>query len=165
MDFEQEKVLNRLIKENDVQDNTEKIKTMKHSSKIRSDVAVIQNIKRKLRTRDFKALDKEAIHKCSFLYTNYPNIYNKLLKDEIDIKVLYTFLDELAKIENGVQNQHEASYNIGMLLKSMYVDKKIGIESQEKSIDDSKKKTKPAHKLSYSEYKQGVIDKRFDKVI
>ena len=165
MDSEQEKVLNRLIKENDVQDNTEKIKTMKHSSKIRSDVAVIQNIKRKLRTRDFKALDKEAIHECSFLYTNYPNIYNKLLKDEIDIKVLYTFLDELAKIENGDQNQHEASYNIGMLLKSMYVDKKIGIESQEKSIDDSKKKTKPAHKLSYSEYKQGVIDKRFDKVI
>ena len=57
MDSEQEKVLNRLIKENDVQDNTEKIKTMKHSSKIRSDVAVIQNIKRKLRTRDLKALD------------------------------------------------------------------------------------------------------------
>ena len=165
MDSEQEKVLNRLIKENDVQDNTEKIKTMKHSSKIRTDVAVIQNMKRKLRTRDFKALDKEAIHKCSFLYTNYPNIYNKLLKDEIDIKVLYTFLDELAKIENGDQNQHEASYNIGMLLKSMYVDKKIGIESQEKSIDSSKKKTKAMHKLSYSEYKKGGIDKRFDKAI
>jgi hypothetical protein len=44
MDAEQEKVLNRLIKENDVQDNTEKIKSLKHSSKIRNDVAVIQNI-------------------------------------------------------------------------------------------------------------------------
>ena len=95
MDVEQERVLNRLIKENDVQDNTEKIISLKHSSKIRNDVAVIQNAKRKLRTRDFKTLDQEVIHKCSFLFTNYPNIYNKLLKDEIDIKVLYTFLDPM----------------------------------------------------------------------
>tara|TARA_Y100000389_G_C17343980_1_gene454867 strand:- start:430 stop:891 length:462 start_codon:yes stop_codon:yes gene_type:complete len=148
MDSEQEKVLNRLIKENDVQDNTEKIKTLKHSSKIRSDVAVIQNIKRKMKTRDFKSLDKEAIHKCSFLYTNYPNIYNKLLKDEINIKIMYTFLDELAKIETGSQNQHEASYNVGMLLKSLYVDKKIGNEPNE----SSKKKTKKSNNLSYAEY-------------
>ena len=34
MNSEQEKVLNRLIKENDVQDNTEKIKTLKHSPKL-----------------------------------------------------------------------------------------------------------------------------------
>ena len=77
-------------------------------------------MKRKLKTKDFKTLDKEAIHKCSFLYSNYPNIYNKLLKDEIDIKTLYTFLDELAKIENGEQNQHEASYNIGLCL-NLYI--------------------------------------------
>lgn len=154
MDAEQEKVLNRLIKENDVQDNTDKIKSLRHSPKIRNDVAVIQNIKRQLKTKDFAKLDKEAIHKCSFLYANYPNIYNKLLKDEIDIKVLYTFLDELAKIENGDQDQHEASYNIGMLLKSMYVDKKIGLDSKDKSNDSSKKKRKKASKLSYAEYKE-----------
>lgn len=154
MDAQQEKVLNRLIKENDVQDNTDKIKSLRHSPKIRNDVAVIQNIKRQLKTKDFAKLDKEAIHKCSFLYANYPNIYNKLLKDEIDIKVLYTFLDELAKIENGDQDQHEASYNIGMLLKSMYVDKKIGLDSKDKSNDSSKKKRKKTSKLSYAEYKE-----------
>lgn len=154
MNSEQEKVLNRLIEENNVQDNTEKIKTLKHSSKIRNDVAIIQNIKRKMKTRDFKSLDKEAIHKCSFLYTNYPNIYNKLLKDEINIKILYTFLDELAKIETGSQNQHEASYNIGMLLKSLYVDKKIGNDSKQKSNETSKKKTKKTTNLSYAEYKE-----------
>lgn len=154
MDAQQEKVLNRLIKENDVQDNTDKIKSLRHSPKIRNDVAVIQNIKRQLKTKDFAKLDKEAIHKCSFLYANYPNIYNKLLKDEIDIKVLYTFLDELAKIENGDQDQHEASYNIGMLLKSMYVDKKIGLDSKDKSNDSSKKKRKKTSNLSYAEYKE-----------
>ena len=159
MDSEQEKVLNRLIKENDVQDNTEKIKSLKHSSKIRSDVAVIQNVKRQMKTKDFGKLDKEAIHKCSFLYSSYPNIYNKLLKDEIDIKVLYTFLDELAKIENGCQNQHEASYNIGMLLKAMYVDKKIGVDSKDKTNDSSKRKKKKTSELSYSEYKEKFDEK------
>jgi hypothetical protein len=159
MNSEQEKVLNRLIKENDVQDNTEKIKSLKHSAKIRNDVAIIQNIKRQSKTKDFQTLDKEAIHKCSFLYTNYPNIYNKLLKDEIDIKILYTFLDELAKIETGSQNQHEASYNIGMLLKSLYVDKKIGNESSaSKSSSKKKSKSNPTksktNNLSYAEYKK-----------
>jgi len=163
MNSEQEKVLNRLIKENDVQDNTEKIKSLKHSSQIRNDIAVIQNIKRQNKSKDFKTLDEEAIHKCSFLYKNYPNIYNKMLKDEIDIKVMYTFLDELSKIENGTQNQHEASYNIGMLLKSLYVDKKIGVDSsssnQKNSKSNPKKKKKGLLKpskshMSYAEYKK-----------
>jgi len=156
MNSEQEKVLNRLIEENNVQDNTEKIKTLKHSSKIRNDVAIIQNVKRKMKTRDFKTLDKEASSKCSFLYTNYPNIYNKLLKGEVDIKIMYTFLDELAKIENGTQNQHEASYNIGMLLKSLYIDKQIGIDSKEtKGKKDKKdKRAKKVNNLSYAEYKE-----------
>ena len=75
------------------------------------------------------------------------------MKDEIDIKTLYTFLDELAKIENGEQNQHEASYNIGTLLKSLYIDKKIGNESKDKS----EKKTK-VKKLSYAEYKKTTLN-------
>ena len=156
MNSEQEQVLNRLIKENDVQDNTEKIKSLKHSSKIRNDIAIIQNIKRQMKTRDFKTLDKEAIRKCSFLYTNYPNIYNKLLKDQIDIKVMYTFLDELAKIENGTQNQHEASYNIGMLLKSLYIDKKIYNQNEKTNNEKGKKNNqkKKTNNISYAEFKE-----------
>tara|TARA_Y100000389_G_C17367968_1_gene467385 strand:- start:393 stop:863 length:471 start_codon:yes stop_codon:yes gene_type:complete len=153
MDSEQEKVLNRLIEENNVQDNTEKIKELKHSFKIRNDVAIIQNIKRKMKTRDFKTLDTEASNKCSFLYINYPNIYNKLLKGEVDIKIMYTFLDELAKIENGTQNQHEASYNIGILLKSLYIDKQIGIDSKE-TKGKKDKNGKKVNNLSYAKYKE-----------
>lgn len=153
MDSDQAKVLNRLIKENDVQDNTKTIKSLKHSSKIRKDVAIIQNIKRQNRSKDFKTLDKEAIRKCSFLYTNYPNIYNKLLKDQIDIKVMYTFLDELAKIEDGSQNQHEASYNIGMLLKSLYVDKKI-YNQNEKTNNEKDKPKMRSNNISYAEFKE-----------
>jgi len=60
-----------------------------------------------------------------FLFKNYTIIYNKLLKNDLDIKILYQFLDVLESVENGENDQHEASYTIGMLLKKIYVDKKL----------------------------------------
>lgn len=145
MNSEQEKVLEQLIKENNVQDNTENIKNAKKSNKIRKDVAIIQNLKLQNNSKDFEKLNREAIVKCSFLNTNYPNIYQKLLKDEINIEILYKFLDELEYIETGKQTQHEASYNIGMLLKSLYIDKEL-------HNIDTKKQKKNIKKITYSEY-------------
>lgn len=150
MNPEQQKVLDEMIKENDTVDNTNYIQEVRHSDKIRKDVAIIQNIKRQFKTKDFKILDKEANSKCGFLFLHYPNIYNKLLKDQIDINILYQFLQELEGIEKGKQNQHEASYKIGMLLKQLYVDKKIGKE-EKKIKKENKKENK---KISYAEYKK-----------
>uniref|UniRef100_A0AB39JEF8 Uncharacterized protein n=1 Tax=Florenciella sp. virus SA2 TaxID=3240092 RepID=A0AB39JEF8_9VIRU len=125
MDSNQEKVLQEMIKEHNVQDNTSNIRTRRDSMKIRNDVIKIQNIKRRIKTNNPKKIKEEIDDKCPFLQTYYPSIYEKLILNEIHIKTLYLFLDELEKIENGTLNQHEASYNIGMLLKSMYIDKKI----------------------------------------
>lgn len=149
MNDEQKEHLNKMIQANNTKDNTNMIKELCHSPKIRRDVSTIQNIKRKTHSKDFNVLDKEArSQNCVFLFTHYPNIYNKLLKDEIQIKVLYSFLDELESIEKGNQTQHEASYRIGMLLKEMYIDKKIDLEKENK-----RKNMKPTKKISYEEYK------------
>ena len=43
---------------------------------------------------------KSRSQDCSSVYP-LSNIYNKLLKDEIQIKILYKFLDELERIEKG----------------------------------------------------------------
>ncbi len=153
MNQDQQLLLNRMIKENDTQDNTCKIQSLKHSQKIRRDVSIIQNIKRKNHCNDFKTLDNEAQAKgCGFLFKHYPNIYNKLLKNQIQIKILYRFLDELEKIEKGQQNQHEASYKIGLLLKEMYIDKKIDVK-KESSTNQSTTKRR-VKKITYEEYKK-----------
>lgn len=150
MNDEQKEQLNKMIQANDTKDNTSMIQELCHSSKIRRDVSVIQNIKRKTHSKLFSVLDKEARSQdCGFLFTHYPNIYNKLLKDEIQIKILYKFLDELERIEKGKQNQHEASYRIGMLLKEMYVDKKIDMEKERKT-----KNLKIKKNISYEDYKK-----------
>lgn len=152
MDSEQQKILNQMIKENNTQDNTQAIRDKKHSMLIRKDIAKIQNIKRKLKSKDFKTLDMVASKQCGFLFTFYQNIYNKMLKDEINIKIMYSFLDELESIEKGKQNQHEASYKIGMLLKQLYIDKKIDTKLEEKGKDNKEKKLEKPKKISYEEY-------------
>ena len=152
MDDQQRLVLQEMITKNNVQDNTDKIRTLKHSSQIRKDVANICNIKRKVKSKNFKTLDKECIRKCGFLFRYYPNIYNKLLKDELNIQILYRFLDALQSIEDGTRDQHEASYEIGMLLRQLYIEKKIDM-SKEKSSKSSQPIRK-SKKISYEEFKK-----------
>ncbi len=157
MNTEQKEVLNEMIDKNDTKDNTSLIQEMKHSERIRKDVSKIQNIKRNMKTNNFAALDKEAqAQKCGFLFKHYPNIYNKLLKGEIQIKILYRFLDELESIEKGKQNQHEASYRIGLLLKEMYVDKRIDMDKETKELP--KKTKKMVSSMSYEEYKKTLTN-------
>ncbi|ADX05906.1 hypothetical protein 162322466 [Organic Lake phycodnavirus 1] len=125
MDDSQRLKLQEMIHTNQTSDNTEEIRTLKHSKQIRSDVMKIQQMKHKMKTTHFKTLDNALQKECFFLFKNYTIIYNKLLKNDLDIKILYQFLDVLESVENGENDQHEASYTIGMLLKKIYVDKKL----------------------------------------
>jgi hypothetical protein len=139
--------LQDLIKENNVQDNTDNIRTLKHSKLIRDDVDKIIIILNNLNTDDFKILDNACLPHCSFLFKNYTNIYNKLLKKQIDLTILHRFLNCLKSIEDGDQTQHEASYEIGTLLKSLYIDTKIYDEPKMREGGD----------LSWAEYKSMII--------
>jgi hypothetical protein len=66
--------------------------------------------------------DNICIEQCSFLFTNYTDIYNKIKKDELDLNIFMQFLEILKMIEDGKLNQHEAAYNVGVLLKKLYID-------------------------------------------
>jgi hypothetical protein len=67
------------------------------------------------------------------------------LKNDLDVTILYTFLDVLESIENGNRDQHEASYEIGTLLKKIYIDKKIEDAPQTNFIS-------PVENISWKEY-------------
>ena len=49
----------------------------------------------------------------------------KLENDELDLEIFSKFLNALKSIEDGECDQHEASYNIGSLLKTMYIDSAV----------------------------------------
>ena len=68
-----------------------------------------------------------------------------MIRDQIDLVIFYKFLHYLKKIEDGELTFYQASYEIGCLLKNMYVDP---IVEKEKQID---KKVKD---ISWDDYKK-----------
>ncbi len=147
---DQQQLLQKMIRENNTENTTQKIREAKHSGKIRKDISIMNNVKRKLKTKNVKKLENECQAQCNFLFLHYPIIYNKMLRDQIDLKIMYQFLDVLESIEVGKRDQHEASYEIGMLLKRLYVDKKLDL-NKEKKREEKNIKSK---KISYEEFKK-----------
>ena len=113
--------LQKMIKANNVEDQTELIRELKHSHLLQNDINNLIMLKAKHRNNQDK-INEEGMSECGFLFTYYTDIYNKIRKDEIDLKILNQFLNILRRIEDGEIDQHEGSFIIGTLLKELYVD-------------------------------------------
>ena len=113
--------LQNMIKANDVEDQTQLIRDLKHSVVLKKDIATLLSLKKK-HGDDSESLNLECMIECSFLFTYYTDIYNKIRKDEIDLNILDRFLNVLGQIEDGDLDQHEGSFVVGTLLKELYVD-------------------------------------------
>jgi len=121
MDENQKLHLQKMIAVNNVEDTTELIRKLKHSHILRNDVNNLIMLKAKY-IDDLETLHLEAMVECTFLFTYYTDIYNKVKKDEIDLKILFKAFDVLRDIEDGIIDQHAGAYQFGMLLKEIYVD-------------------------------------------
>jgi|TARA_B110000285_G_scaffold233302_1_gene306665 hypothetical protein len=143
MNKKEKEILNEMINKNNTIDNTETIREKKISKILRKEIAFIENIKKQ--HLDKKKIKFETQKCCPTLINDYNNIYTKILENKINYNILYNFLNELEKIEKNELNQHEASYNIGKLLKKIYIDPEIDILSSKKNISPKN--------ISYSEYK------------
>ena len=115
--------LQQMITENTVEDQTGLIRDLKHSEILREEINKLVLLKSKYENQE--DLNLEGMIECNFLFTYYTDIYNKVRKDEIDYTILFQFLDVLKKIEDGLVDQHEGSFEVGTLLKKLYVDSAI----------------------------------------
>jgi hypothetical protein len=115
--------LKNLIKESDCEDNTNSIRELKHSVLIRNDIRKLENLKKV--NSDLLSLQELAKMECSFLYNNYMDIFNKILKNEIDLQIMSKFLIVLKMIEDGKVDQHEGSAMVGQILKELYLDSAV----------------------------------------
>ena len=121
MDDNQRLHLQKMITANNVEDNTDLIRQLKHSHILREDVNNLIMLKSKY-FDDPNKINLEGMTECTFLFTYYTDIYNKIRKDEIDLKILFNALDVLRDIEDGKMDQHEGAFEFGNLLKKIYVD-------------------------------------------
>jgi hypothetical protein len=123
----QEKIdLKKLIgKMDDYEDNTHGIRQMKHSDDIRKDILKMEELKKEhteLRKTDPFAFSQLCESECIFLFYKYTDIYNRLLKDEVDLTIMNKALNVLKRIEDGEIDQQEGSVMVGKLFHEMYVD-------------------------------------------
>jgi len=121
MDDSQRLQLKKMLDANNTEDQTETIRKLKHSHLLIEDIRALQQLKFK-HEGDLLKVHDDAVTMCTFLYTNYTDIYNKVKNDEIDLPLLNQFLNVLQRIESGEMDQHEASYLIGTILKEIYID-------------------------------------------
>jgi hypothetical protein len=147
--------LQNMIKANNVEDQTTLIRELKHSEILKNDIQTILVLKKK-HGNDQDALNMECMCECSFLFNYYTDIYNKIRKDEIDLAILYRFLDVLKQIEDGQVDQHEGSFIVGTLLKELYVDsalKKAEKLDKEHETEEKKVVVEPLN-VSWSSFKK-----------
>jgi hypothetical protein len=92
---------------------------------------------------------------CPFLFNYYTDIYNKIRKDEINLQILFKFVDMLKRIEDGELNQHEGSFLIGTLLKELYVDSalKKAEKLDEKEEEKEKEPMREGLQISWKDFK------------
>lgn len=147
--------LQKMISENNVEDQTNLIRELKHSHKLAADIRALQQVKVRF------AGNKEAIHEngsqeCQFLYKYYTDIYNKVKNDEIDLVLLNRFLNVLRTIEDGEVDQHEGSFIVGTILKEIYIDSalKKGDKLDAEHKTDTPLPVVPTHHVSWSEWRK-----------
>lgn len=147
----EQKQLKKLIKEHNVEDNTMQIRKEKNSIRLKEDIVRMRlyhtqykDLKRTNRTE----FDAKLSNECSFLMENYPEIYTKLKNDQIDYGVLMKFVELIARIERGECDEHNAAFEAGKLLKSMYIDTVVNTHEG----PDTAPETNKGKNISWAQY-------------
>jgi hypothetical protein len=150
--------LQKMINESECDDNTDHIRNVKHSVLIRDDIRKLDTFKqanRSLQVRDFDKFMDKASDECPFLYTNYTDIFNRIVKDELDLEIMTKLLMVLKMIEDGKVDQHEGSVMVGKVLKELYIDsalKRCEHLDEEHTVDEISMTDQK--NISWKDYKQ-----------
>jgi hypothetical protein len=151
--------LKRLIADSNFEDNTANIRKLKHSGLMRKDIQKILQLKSKhvrLIRNDFDGFTKLCSSQCNFLFSHYTDIFNRVLKDELDLSILGSVIDILSKIEDGEVDQMKGSTEVGELLKKMYIDSALKTGDKINSNHQDTNKEHVFHEsktLSWREFK------------
>lgn len=148
--------LEKMIQANNPDDNTNQIRILKHSNLIKDDVQTLLRLKHeysRLVKTNPEQFDAICTHRCSFLFNNYTDIFNKVKKDEINLSILNDLLTLLKQIEDCKVGQHEASVEVGKLLKQIYVDSALKKSEKFDKKTHVNKDSTIVKKISWDQYK------------
>lgn len=138
----------------DYQDNTEYIRKIKHSVKLRDDIRRLDQLKKEMMNTNPDYFLEKCREECVFLYNNYTDIFNRLVKDEIDMSIMTQLLTILKMIEDEKIDQNDGSILIGKILKNLYLDSALKHgDNLDKQYSKSVTETIKHKTVSWKEYK------------
>jgi hypothetical protein len=150
--------LKKMIDESECENNTDYIRKVKHSVLIRDDFRTIDSLKKSesaLNPDEFMSLCQST---CPFLYNNYTDLFNRHVKNEIDLTIMTKLLTVLKLIEDGKTDQHEASVMVGKILKELYIDSAVKrADNLDKEHEEQKPKTVDGSAISWKDYKNKTV--------
>jgi len=130
-------------------DMTNNIREIKHSVQLRKAIDHMIQFKQEnheLLKTDKVLFEQRLMTENSFLFMNYMELYNLLLKNEMNMSIMNELLSCLESIETGECDQTEASVRVGTLLKTIYIDTLIK--------DTPEKESYPTKEISWTQYKE-----------
>ena len=146
------------MKESDAQDNTDYIRRIKHSEKIRDDIRKLDTLRKTNQIlydenrEEFTKLAKDA---APFLFQNYTDIFNKMVANELDLVIMTRLLSVLKMIEDKKVDQHEGSVLVGKVLKELYVDSALKrCDNLDKQYEKPKEDKPEPKAISWGEWKK-----------
>ena len=151
--------LQKMVNEMGSEDNTDHIRKVKHSIVLRDEIRKLDTFKQKhveMQRNDKDRFMELCRDETPFLYNNYTDIFNRLIKDELNLEIMTKLLIVLKLIEDGKVDQNEGSVMVGKVLKELYVDSAL---KQAEHLDTKASATeKPAlstssNPISWKEYK------------
>ncbi len=163
MDISNDERLNlkKMAGEMGYQDNTDNIRRLKHSVKIRNNIIRIEALKKEFSTLRSQSPEQffNIVHtECSFLYDNYMDIFTRVMKDEIDVVIMHKFLIVLKLIEDGQLDQEQGSIMIGRQLKDLYLDSAVRhADNLDKEREGEVVAPVEGKSISWKDFKRGDI--------
>tara|TARA_B100001057_G_scaffold500689_2_gene617189 strand:+ start:1299 stop:1790 length:492 start_codon:yes stop_codon:yes gene_type:complete len=148
--------LQKMINESECDDNTDQIRELKHSIIIRDNLRKLDTFKKAnttlKHTNEIEYIE-QAKAVSPFLFNSYTDIFNRLMKDELDLEIMTKLLIVLKLIEDGKVNQHEGSVMVGKVLKELYVDSALKRGDNLNAENDSEPAPSVGKPISWKEYK------------
>ena len=95
-----------------------------------------------------------CVSRCGFLFNNYTDIFNKVKKDEIHLGILSQLITVLHNIEEGKLDQHEGSFEVGKLLKEIYIDSALKKADKLNNKVENREKKIPIKNISWKDFKK-----------
>lgn len=157
--------LSELVKNSNAIDQTDLIRNLKHSEILLNEsnqmLIVLEKYARPFTQKDLENARMECALVSNWLFTYYTDIFNRILKGELDMTMFHKFIGILQQIEEGELDQYNASIQVGTILKEIYIDsamKKADKLDQSQTQSESSesnelKKEKEQKKMTWKEYK------------